>query len=208
MLAAACLRVPEDPDPWSWLGENAVSGKALCAVPHEKRNDVLNSESLRLDFVIGDKNAMVVAWRLLEGLLNAYEEPKSTRLHKAIASKIMSLDFVLPYWLESSYKVSPLLYDTIDGGGRTVADLVRKFPQTRSPPELFRLYLMHGNLNEASKLLSEYIAAMLGKGKELFGLEHSLGVTSPPLYFPVNAVDTLLHELEYHQVVYLPTFSG
>lgn len=60
---------------------------------------------------------------------------------------------------------------------------------------------MYGDLNEAAKLLCEYIAALLGRGKEMFGLEHSLGVTSPPMYFPVNAVDTLLHELEYHQVM-------
>lgn len=59
-----------------------------------------------IDFVIGDENAMVVSWRLLETLLLAYEEPKLTRFHKAVAAKIMSLDFVLPYWLESSYKVS------------------------------------------------------------------------------------------------------
>lgn len=25
-LAAACTRVPEDPDPWSWLVDNEVSG--------------------------------------------------------------------------------------------------------------------------------------------------------------------------------------
>ena len=58
------------------------------------------------DFVIGDESAMVVAWRLLEALLLAYEEPKLTRFHKAVTAKIMSLDVVLPYWLECSYKVS------------------------------------------------------------------------------------------------------
>ncbi len=57
------------------------------------------------DFVIGDDNPLVVAWRLLEGLLVKYEEPNLTTLHKAVGSKILSLDVVLPYWLEGSYKV-------------------------------------------------------------------------------------------------------
>lgn len=66
-----------------------------------------------LDFIIGDENATVVAWRLLEALLLKYEEPKLTTLHAAVACKIMSLDISLPYWLEVSYKVNGYLYFSI-----------------------------------------------------------------------------------------------
>ncbi|XKL59635.1 hypothetical protein PGB90_000651 [Kerria lacca] len=151
-LAVACTRVYEDHDPWNWLVENDIS-----------------------DFIIGDENATVVAWRLLEALLLKYEEPKLTTLHAAVACKIMSLDISLPYWLEVSYK-------------------------KRNPRELLRLYLKYGELTEASKLCCDYIAALLGKGKEIFGLEHSLGINAPSMCLPVNAIDILLHELEYHQM--------
>lgn len=62
------------------------------------------------------------------------------------------------------------------------------------------MYLSYGELNEASKLCCDYIAALLGRGKELFGLEHSIGLNSPAACLPINAVDTLLHELKHHQV--------
>lgn len=106
-LAAACTRVPEDPDPWSWLVENEISGRYdELSSRVEMRQILIRFFFDCQDFIIGDENAIVVAWRLLEILLLKYEEPNLTTLHKAVACKILSLDVVLPYWLELSYKVS------------------------------------------------------------------------------------------------------
>lgn len=58
-----------------------------------------------IDLVVGDANAVVVAWRLLEYLLLKYEVDKQSTLHKAVAGKLMSLNVFLPHWLEASYKV-------------------------------------------------------------------------------------------------------
>lgn len=43
---------------------------------------------------------------------------------------------------------------------------------------------------------------MLGKGKEIFGLQHSLGINAPPMCLPGNSIDILLHELQHHQVCF------
>lgn len=80
--------------------------------------------------------------------------------------------------------------------------------QKRNPAELLRLYLMYGDLNEASRLCCDYIAALLGRGREMFGIECSISVSSPPMYLPVNAIDILLHELQHHQVSFTFLFDS
>nr|XP_018896125.1 PREDICTED: nuclear pore complex protein Nup160 homolog [Bemisia tabaci] len=80
-LAAACVALPHQVDPWSWLVRNEIS-----------------------ELVAGDSNACTVAWRLLECLLQKYEKDNQTVLHKAVADKLMSCNVFLPHWLETSYK--------------------------------------------------------------------------------------------------------
>lgn len=114
---------------------------------------------------------MLLAWRLLEILLNKYEIPKQSTLHKAVAARLLGLGAFLPHWLVTSYK-------------------------QRNPAELLRVLLSAGRLVEATVLAKEYIWAMLGHGKEYFGLENSLLATASPTWLPFQTLDILLLELK------------
>ncbi len=65
----------------------------------------------------------------------------------------------------------------------------------RNPSELLRLLHAHGLLEDAANLAVEYISAVLGDGKEYFGLSSSLNAHSSPVWLPVNAIEQLLMEL-------------
>ena len=52
-----------------------------------------------------------------------------------------------------------------------VKSAVAWFLQSSNPAELIRLYLTFDLLGPATELATEYIAAVLGHGKEFFGLE-------------------------------------
>lgn len=54
-----------------------------------------------------------------------------------------------------------------------------------------------GRLVEASDLAVDYINAVLGSGKEHFGLETPLVATAPPTWLPLNTIEVLLSELKY-----------
>jgi nuclear pore complex protein Nup160 len=114
---------------------------------------------------------MSLAWRLLETLLNKYESPRQSTLHKAVATRLLGLGAFLPYWLVMSYKL-------------------------RNPAELLRVLLSGGRLVEATELAKEYIWAVLGCGKEHFGLENALLATASPTWLPFQTLDLLLLELE------------
>lgn len=114
---------------------------------------------------------MSLAWRLLETLLNKYESPRQSTLHKAVATRLLGLGAFLPHWLVTSYKL-------------------------RNPAELLRVLLSAGRLVEATELAKEYIWAVLGRGKEYFRLENSLLATAPPTWLPFQTLDLLLLELE------------
>lgn len=58
------------------------------------------------DLGIHEKNVGIVAWRLLQMLLNQHEKKSSTELHMAVTRKLLSLGAFLPSWLMTSYKVS------------------------------------------------------------------------------------------------------
>jgi nuclear pore complex protein Nup160 len=120
---------------------------------------------------IGEATAVLLAWRLLEALLNKYESPRQSTLHKAVATRILGLGAFLPHWLVMSYK-------------------------QRNPAELLRVLLSAGRLVEATDLAKEYIWAVLGRGKEYFGLEYALLATAPPTWLPFQTLDLLLLELE------------
>jgi len=54
-----------------------------------------------------------------------------------------------------------------------------------------------GRLVEASDLAVDYINAVLGSGKEYFGLETPLVATAPPVWLPLNTIEVLLNELQH-----------
>lgn len=54
-----------------------------------------------------------------------------------------------------------------------------------------------GRLLEASDLAVDYIKAVLGSGKEYFGLETILVATASPTWLPLNTIEVLLSELDH-----------
>lgn len=54
-----------------------------------------------------------------------------------------------------------------------------------------------GRLVEASDLAVDYIKAVLGSGKEHFGLETPLVATAPSIWLPLNTIEVLLSELQH-----------
>jgi hypothetical protein len=56
--------------------------------------------------------------------------------------------------------------------------------------------LSTGRLLEATVFAKEYIWAVLGHGKEYFGLENSLLATASPTWLPFQTLDLLLLELK------------
>lgn len=67
--------------------------------------------------------------------------------------------------------------------------------QKRNAAELLRLMLNTRRIIEASDLAVEYINAVLGNGKEGFGLETHLTAVTPAVWLPLNTLEVLLHEL-------------
>ncbi|XP_055326409.1 nuclear pore complex protein Nup160 homolog isoform X2 [Sitodiplosis mosellana] len=112
-----------------------------------------------------------MAWQLLQRLIAQNEEEGLTTLHKAVANRLLGLGEFLPHWLFLSYR-------------------------KRNASELLNLYVTHGRLVEATDLAKEYIAAMTNTGGEYFGLKNALHATTSALCFPVNTVDSLLHNLK------------
>lgn len=121
---------------------------------------------------VSDSNVTNISWRLLEHLTLKHEKDNSSELHKAVAKKLLYHGAFLPQWLMSSYK-------------------------KRNAAELLRLILNTGRLLEANALALEYIGAVLGRGKEYFGLETPLVATAPATWLPLNTLELLLLELEH-----------
>ncbi|KAK0176406.1 hypothetical protein PV328_000545 [Microctonus aethiopoides] len=113
-----------------------------------------------------------VAWRLLEKLISYHESDTGSELHKGVAKKIVHGGAFIPQWLLASYK-------------------------KRNAAELLRLILNAGRLIEATDLAVDYVNAILGDGKEHFGLNSPLIVTGPAVWLPVNTLELLLVELEH-----------
>lgn len=148
-LAFVCTQASDDNanDTWAWLQEND-----LADLPHKN-------------------SAKDMAWRLLQHLIGRNERDGETRLHKAVAAKILSLGEFLPHWLCQAYR-------------------------RRHPVELLNLYVKNGRLIEASELAMEYVSAMMATGGEYFGLTHAIHLNRPPMCFPINTIDMLLHSLQ------------
>lgn len=147
-LSFACIRATDDNpnETWTWLQEND-----LADLPHKN-------------------SAKDMAWSLLQHLIDQNESQGSSKLHKDVVSKILSLGEYLPHWLYLSYR-------------------------RINPTELLNLYVNHGRLVEATDLAKEYILAMTRTGGEYFGLTNALHSTTPAMCFPINTIDVLLHNL-------------
>ena len=91
-------------------------------------------------------SAVEQAWRLLRHYLLKFTETSGPIYHKAVATKLLSLGCLLPTWLVNDYK-------------------------KRNPAELLRIYICFDLLEEAGDLSIEYVNAVLGIGKESFGLK-------------------------------------
>ncbi|XP_070567013.1 nuclear pore complex protein Nup160-like [Ptychodera flava] len=116
--------------------------------------------------------ASELSWRLLESYLRRLDSDGKSGYHKVIASKLLSLGVPLPAWLIHSHK-------------------------RVNAAELLRLYINFDMLEEAAYLAMEYIDAVLGKGKEYFGLTSCLhGTTPDSVWLPYTALDQLLHAIK------------
>ncbi|KAI0231198.1 nucleoporin 160 [Lamellibrachia satsuma] len=116
-----------------------------------------------------DTSAADQAWRLLQSYLSKYED-RTTRYHRCVAVKLLTHNFQLPDWFIASYKKI-------------------------NAPELLSLYLNYDLLEEAALLVIEYIDAVLGNGKEYFGLQTSLHCGAPAVWLPYLYIDQLLAAL-------------
>lgn len=52
-----------------------------------------------------------VCWDLLQMLIEQYEIPQLTHIHKVVSKKIISMGAFLPHWLLASYKVNIYFFD-------------------------------------------------------------------------------------------------
>ncbi|GLV44725.1 Nucleoporin 160kD [Carabus blaptoides fortunei] len=121
-----------------------------------------------------DSSPATVCWNLLQMLLEEYEEPHLTVIHKVVCRSIIGLGAFLPHWLLASYK-------------------------QRNPAELLRLLMRSGRVLDASSLAREYLWAALGKGREYFGIQHEMVSTKPALCLPLNAMEVLIYQLKYQE---------
>ncbi|KAL3269609.1 hypothetical protein HHI36_008672 [Cryptolaemus montrouzieri] len=151
-LTGQCILLTEDENPdvhrWKWLIKNDTQ-----------------------DLLINNNNPADVAWLFLQELLEQYEEPGLTTLHKVICAKIIQMGVFIPYWLYSAYKI-------------------------RNAAELLRLLHRSGRLEEAIDIAKGYMLAIMGHGKEYYGLETSICPTGPVVYCPVGSINNLILELE------------
>jgi len=129
--------------------------------------DWILSNDLGESQVSGYKSVADQAWQLLKLYLDRLGSRDGYVYYRCVAAKLLSAGAFLPTWLVNDYK-------------------------RVNAPELLRLYINYDLLLEASKLAVEYIQAVLGNGKEYFGLKNALHATSPSVWLPYTAMDQLL----------------
>ncbi|XP_063240290.1 nuclear pore complex protein Nup160 homolog [Bacillus rossius redtenbacheri] len=122
------------------------------------------------DLQLAGRSAQDVAWKLLQHLVDGAEEPHASLLHRAAARRLCRLAAFLPEWLLAGCK-------------------------RRDPAGLLRVLLGAGRLADAARLAEEHVWAVLGHGRERFGLESALVASGPQACVPAHAIDLLLHEL-------------
>eukprot|EP00795_Rhopilema_esculentum_P012941 gene12941-3700_t len=116
---------------------------------------------------INDVSAVEQTWRLLRSYLDKFTKINGPVYHKSVAIKLLSLGYSLPTWFVHDYK-------------------------QRNAAELLRILINFDLLEEAGDLAVEYVNAVLGVGKENFGLKDALHVNSPAVWLPYSALDHLV----------------
>lgn len=120
------------------------------------------------DFMISsDCSPATKVWHLIQSYLETHEEPKSSKLHKCIAEKLLSSGVALPTSFKQSY-------------------------QARNCPQYLWLLMSYNYVEEATTLAVEYLDAILGRGTEYFDVQDTLTPTSGPVYIPHNHLQNLL----------------
>ncbi|XP_071447164.1 nuclear pore complex protein Nup160 homolog, partial [Hetaerina americana] len=98
--ASACVRLlPNGPSSAYASGGVEIGGSRDSTSAW----DLLGENDLSM-LGIGDAPAVSLSWKLLEHFVNKYETPGQTILHKAVATRILSMGAFLPHWLLASYK--------------------------------------------------------------------------------------------------------
>ncbi|RMX38937.1 hypothetical protein pdam_00016421 [Pocillopora damicornis] len=145
----------------------STHGPGLTRKTEEDAWDWLLSNDLGEAQVSGYKSVVDQAWQLLKLYLDKLGPRDGHVYYRCVTSKLLSAGATLPTWLVNDYK---------------------RFNAT----ELLRLYINYDLLLEAVMLAVEYIEAVLGKGKEYFGLTDALHGTSPSVWVPYASLDQLL----------------
>lgn len=151
-ITAQCILLTEDENPecnnWEWLLKNDTP-----------------------DLLMVNNCAADVAWLFLKKLLEEFELPGLTTLHKVVVKKIIQMAAFIPHWIIASYKLC-------------------------NAPELLQLLHYSGRIDEAVDIARSFMLAILGHGKDHFGIKESLTATSNVVYCPVAAISDLIIELE------------
>ncbi|CAH3174338.1 unnamed protein product [Porites lobata] len=142
-------------------------GTALTRQAEQDAWDWILSNDLGEAQVSGYKSVADQAWQLLKLYLDRLGSRDGYVYYRCVATKLLSAGATLPTWLVNDYK-------------------------RVNAPELLRLYINYDLLIEAVTLAVEYIQAVLGNGKEYFGLKNALHATSPSVWLPYTAMDQLL----------------
>jgi len=124
--------------------------------------------------LVTSKSATQQAFHLLQSYLTKFSKDESSIYMKIVATKFLSIGCELPCWLVTHYTAT-------------------------NPAELLHLYICFDMVREATDLSVNYIDAVLGNGKELFGLNTALHATTPPVWLPYTAFDQLLKPLRDNQ---------
>ena len=96
--------------------------------------------------VFVSSSAVEQTWRLLRSYLDKFTKINGPVYHKSVATKLLSLGYSLPTWFVNDYK-------------------------QKNAAELLRILINFDLLEEAGDLAIEYVNAVLGIGKENFGLK-------------------------------------
>ncbi|KAK3748185.1 hypothetical protein QZH41_012989 [Actinostola sp. cb2023] len=119
-----------------------------------------------------DKSVADQAWKLLQSYLDKLKKSPNGRVYyRCVASKLLTMGAPLPTWLMNEYK-------------------------RLNPAELLYLLVTYDMLQEAADFAIEYINAVLGEGKEYFGLKTGLHATMPSVWLPYTTLDHLLSALD------------
>lgn len=108
------------------------------------------------------------AWNMLRIYIN--KRLDNYELQECVISKLLLGGSELPQWL---------------------IDIVKE----NNPSGLLRIYLQYDYIEYAVLLIIEYIDAIIGHGKEYFGLKNALHVTSPSVWLPFTSIDHVMNIL-------------